>query len=414
MSKIDYKPRFLEKNILRASRLYPVILVTGARQTGKSTLLAHLYPNIKHITFDPIEDLYNARQEPDLFLDNFSPPLILDEIQYAPELLPAIKRRVDANGNSGQYFLTGSQNLSIMKSVSESLAGRVAIFECAAMTQGELRGLGNESAIDLEIFFNKSIGDLKQFFTISEKNIAIAEIMWRGGLPKLLNFRNSDLPLYFSSYIQTYIERDVRLLENIKDLSDFRRFCSVCSVLSSCELNHSQLGRDIGISNKTSQRWLKLLQHSFLWFELAPWHGNSLKRLSKKNKGIFTDSGLLTYLQHITSPEALLGTPALGRVFESFIINEIRKHKLVMNVKPEMYHWRSNGGAEVDLVLELNYKLCPIEIKYSKKVSSADSRGIRAFKETYPEQVSYGIIIYGGDEILQINPFTIALPWTIF
>ena len=406
-----YKTRFLEEKVAELAKYFKIILVTGARQVGKTTMLRHVFPDYKHITFDPVEDVYNARKDPDLFLDNFPPPLILDEIQYAPELLPTLKRRVDLSDGKGGYVLTGSQNIMMMKIVAESMAGRVGIVELPSMSHAEMDGLGNEKHNWVEKWLDEKDrfdGNIK-----INKNPKgnIAKTMWRGSLPGIIEIPDELIPDFYSSYVKTYIERDVRQMENISDLSLFHQFVMLNGALSATEVNRSQLGRDIRVSHNTARRWLDILMHGYQWFELPPYHGNTIKRISGKKKGYLSDTGLICNLQKISSPETLMAHPIKGSCFETFVVNSVRKNISRMNVKPAMYHWRTNGGAEVDLVLEMDGLLFPLEAKFASKATPRDSSGIRAFRNTYPQKTSIGMIVYAGSECYKLNDFTWVVPW---
>jgi|AntAceMinimDraft_17_1070374.scaffolds.fasta_scaffold07304_1 predicted AAA+ superfamily ATPase len=408
---MNYRTRFIEKKIKQLASYYKVILVTGTRQVGKSTILTKLFPDYKHITFDPVQDIYRARIDPDLFLDNFPSPLILDEIQYVPELLPAIKRRVDNDDSKGQYFLTGSQNLSMLKTVSESMAGRVGIIKLENMLPIEMIGIGNTNKNWLNKFLNDpQIFDGK-ISLLSNFNTNLVEFLWRGTMPGLLDMPDSIVPTYYDSYVQTYIERDVRTIANIKELRDFGMFIRIGSALTSQEINSSQIGREIGITPDTARRWLNILNYSYQWIELPPYFGNTIKRVSKKKKGYFTDTGLICYLQSISSPDALAASPNLGAIFETFAVNLIIKQISRLKYSPTLYHWRTNGGAEVDVVLEIDNNLFPIEIKCKTNLSLHDTRGIKSFMKTYSNKCNYGIIFYAGKECYRISEFIWAIPW---
>jgi len=372
-------------------------------------LLSHLFPNLKHVTFDPVQDLYGAKADPDLFLKNFASPIILDEIQYAPNLLAALKRKVDQSDVKGQYLLTGSQNISILKTVSESLAGRVAIIKLGSLTPYEQAGVPDKHWIDTYLLEPDTL--LPKIKGVLDKE-NIYNTLWRGGYPGLLEVPDQFVSTFYSSYIQTYVERDVRLIENIQDISLFDRFLGIAAALTAQEINMSQLGREIGVTHVTSGRWLDLIQHSYLWLETLPYSGNAIKRVSSKRKGYMADTGLACYLQRISSSDALARSPLLGSLFESacveFIINICQNLKTV----PKFYHWRTSGGAEVDLILELNGKFYPIEIKLKSNLSRHDTRGIASFRETYPNlQIEKGIVLYGGSEWYMLDDNTIALPW---
>lgn len=411
---MNYRARINENIIKIFSGLFKIIFLVGARQVGKSSLFAHLFPQDKVFVFDPIQDIYNVRKNPDLFLTDFKPPLILDEIQFVPELLPSLKRFVDRSDAKGQYFLTGSQQLSILKSVSESLAGRVVIIHVNPMTPHEMYGTFNEE----KNWFLQYLKNPTTFFNNQLTKMTIKptriEAIWRGGMPGTIDLPDNAITAYFSSYIQTYVERDVRLLENIEDLSTFGRFISLIAALTSQEVNYSQLGRELGISPKTAERWLRLLMHTYQWTELQPFHMNSIKRLSLKPKGIITDTGIACYLQRISSPEALAASPMQGAFFESYCFNMIKGFCLSLPTMPNFYHWRTLAGAEVDIIVEIDGTFYPIEVKTATTLSKHDVRGIIAFRETYPQlRIANGVVIYAGDECYRITEDVIAVPWNL-
>ena len=395
--------------------LFKVIFLVGARQVGKSSLLAHLFPQLKVFVFDPVQDIYNVRKNPDLFLRDFGSPLILDEIQFVPEILPSIKRFVDISDKKGQYFLTGSQQLSILKTVAESLAGRVVIIPIGPMTPHEMY-----DEFDSEKnWFLRYLKDQDSFFKYSQEKIANIpsrlEAMWRGGMPGTLELPQNGIPLYFSSYTQTYVERDIRLLENIEDLATFGSFLSLLSALTSQEINYSQLGREVGISPKTAQRWLQLLTYTYQWSELKAFQMNAIKRLTLKPKGIISDTGLACYLQRISSPDALAASPLQGAIFESYCFNMIKGFCGALPLMPNFYHWRSLAGAEVDIIVELDGKFYPIEVKSATNISKHDVKGILAFKNTYPHlNIAQGIVMYAGDVCYRITEDIIAVPWDMY
>ena len=419
---MNYRPRISENRIKSFAELFKIIFLVGARQVGKSTLLAHLFPDMKAFVFDPIQDLYNVRQKPDLFLQDFKAPLILDEIQFVPELLPSLKRLVDKSDTKGQYFLTGSLQLSILKSVSESLAGRVVIMPINPMTPHEMYGaFDQEKNWFLRYLKNPDtfLHDLSHVTTMkinakinATTNPTRLEAIWRGGMPGIIDLPNSALGAYFSSYVQTYVERDVRLLENIEGVANFGRFVALVAALTSQEINYSQLGRELGISPKTAERWLKLLIHTYQWTELRPFHMNSIKRLSLKPKGIISDTGLACYLQRISSPEALAVSPLQGALFESYCFNMIKGFCASLHTMPNFYHWRTLAGAEVDIIVEIDGVFYPIEVKTATMVSKKDVRGIASFRDTYPKlRIAPGIVLYAGSECYRITDDVIAVPW---
>jgi predicted AAA+ superfamily ATPase len=241
----------------------------------------------------------------------------------------------------------------------------------------------------------------------------LKDFLWRGLMPGLINIPDNMVKPFFDSYIQTYIERDLRLLADIKQLTDFTAFLSFCAALSAQEMNFSKVANDLGVSSVTVKKWYQLLVTSYQCFELKPYHGNTVKRLVKKRKGYITDTGLLCQLQFISSPDALVVNPVYGAVFETFIIGLIRKWLAASFNQAALYHWRTAGGAEVDIILEQNGKLYPIEIKSKTHLKLYDARGIRAFQDTYKSS-EVGIIVYAGKDCFKLADRIIAVPWNSY
>ncbi|MCE3238407.1 MAG: GTP-binding protein [Gammaproteobacteria bacterium] len=405
-----YHNRFMEQKLAEIAKFNKIVLLVGARQVGKSTLLQHLFPHVKRILFDPVQDFYNVKDDPDLFLNNFSAPLILDEIQFVTELLPALKRRVDQSNQVGQYYLTGSQNLSMMQQVSESLAGRVAILQLGSMTPSEI--INQENTPWLFSYLLNAEQWLRSENKLLSTQQSLFEMIWRGGLPGILEMPNELLPNYFSSYVQTYLERDIRLIDNIKDLHQFDRYISLASALTSQEINYSQLGREIGLTPQVAKHWMALLMYSYQWQEISPYCGNTIKRLSKRCKGYMMDTGLACYLQRIGSPEALARHPSLGALFETYIVNNLIRMAQSLYAAPQFYHWRTNGGAEVDIIMERDGCFYPVEIKCKSLINKHDARGIHMFYETFPHlKIMPGLIIYAGNERYAVSDRVFAVPW---
>jgi predicted AAA+ superfamily ATPase len=404
-----YHARLAEGRLRQYLQFFPVVAVLGARQVGKTTLVQELLGDrFKTVTFDPVQDIGNARSDPDLFLQNNPSPLFLDEIQYAPELLSAIKRRVDRSDETGQYVISGSQNLSVLKDVSESLAGRLGILNLLPMSQREIH-------TSIEVDFMRewmTSTDVHDTFLGARESQPAFPAIFKGGYPKLLEFPEEMVFAYFESYMQTYIERDVRKVADIGNLQTFGAFIRLLAAHTGQEINQNQLGRELGVDRKTAVAWTEIAQATFQWLTIPAYTRNPIKRILGKGKGIYMDTGFACYLQHISSPDAIAGHPMQGRLFETFVILEILKSFQEWSSKPKLYHFRTYAGAEVDLILELNGKLYPIEIKCKTNPGLKDCRGFLSFQECFPtESVMPGLVICAIDRPSRLNESIWAVPW---
>jgi len=405
-----YKKRFVTKRLKRLAENFPVVVVSGARQVGKSTLLSHVFPDVKTVVFDPVNDISGARSDPDIFLDNYRCPLILDEIQYAPELVAAIKRRVDIEKKNNMYILTGSQQWAVMKNIAESLAGRAVFIDLGGFSLSEItEQIADQSWIDRWLagsdeFIKKPPQRLQTKRTIYEQ-------LWRGWLPMADSLAEDLVQTFYRGYMQTYLERDVRMISDISALDELGKFTQLASALTAQEINYSELGRDIGITPQTAKRWLNVLRSTFQWFEISAYSGNTLKRISGKPKGYICDTGLACMLNSISTPTALGGHPMTGALFETAVVGEISK---LLSISPGagLFHWRSHGKAEVDLILERDGRLFPVEIKLSSNPTKKDTIGITAFRNTYPnKKIGSGLVLCPCKEFGRISENDYALPW---
>ncbi|MCY3760636.1 MAG: ATP-binding protein [Gemmatimonadetes bacterium] len=407
-----YRQRLLTQRLRELAAAFPVVVLSGARQVGKSTLLQHLYGDKADIVvFDPVVDVGNARQDAELFLANNRPPLILDEVQYAPELIASLKREIDKDRSPGQYILSGSQQWSVLTSVSESLAGRAAFLDLEGFSLAEAAGSGGS-------WLASWIADPARFLASPPSRLqdtrTFYESLWRGGLPDATLIAAAVVPDFHAAYQRTYIERDVRLLADVADWQLFGRFIRLCAALSAQEVNRRQLGRELGVTPQTADRWLGLLKATYQWFEVPAYSGNAVKRVSGKPKGYLADTGMACHAQLLSSPESLGGHPMLGALFETAVVAEIRKQAGAMSTPPQMYHWRTNGGAEVDLLLERDGRFYPIKIKLAGVPSRRDTTGISAFRKTYPGlRIEPGLVIAPIREVLQVSEQDWAIPWDL-
>lgn len=405
------KPRHITNKLLTMGRHFPVVALTGARQVGKSTLLRALLPDAQYVVFDPMTDVRGVRDDPDLFLDQLRTPVILDEIQYVPELLGAIKRRVDEARKPGQYWLTACQHWSALRGMKESLAGRVAVLNLQPMTFQERHGHSGpwlaDFLSDAEGFLHARMGQ------VFEGPSSVA-CLWQGGYPGLIGLDEALREQALRAYVLTYIERDVRLLHSPPDLRDFTAFVRLLVHRTAQEIHHAQLGRELGISAQTAKHWVQLLNQTFLWAELPPYR-NLIKRLSKKPKGLWIDAALACHLMHLSSSESLLGHPALGVLFETYVIQDLLRQFPSLNHEPGASHWRAHSGAEVDLVLEADGIVYPIEIKHKRHPNKQDTRGIVAMRQAYPERRwGPGLVISPCPEVYALGNDCVALPFAVF
>lgn len=408
-----YKYRLLTERLKLLAKTFPVVVLSGARQVGKSTLLHHEFKkNFDHVTFDPVIDIGNARQDPELFLNTHPAPLILDEIQYAPELLPVIKRRIDKNRKPGQYLITGSQQWGVMKSISESLAGRAVFLDLSPFSFYEIH---EKKSPWLESFLKAPEPFLKKSKSSPFQNINLYEQLWRGFYPEAQRIPLATIPDYYLSYIRTYIERDVRLMANVSDIQLFNRFVALMAALSAQEVNYSQMGREFGLAPQTARHWLALLKAGFQWLEIPAFSGNLIKKLSQKPKGYCVDTGLICALQSISSPQSIAPHPLFGALFETAVVLEIHKQCSAMGTPPKLYHWRFHSGAEVDLILEKDGRYFPIEIKAASRPKRSDAQGIQSFRKAYPHlDIAPGLILAPAETSYALTKTDFVLPWDFY
>lgn len=408
---MDYCRRLHHDRLVRLFEHFPIVAILGARQVGKSTLVKQAFEDrLKTVVFDPVEDVGQARRDPDFFLQNNPPPLFLDEVQYAPELLAALKRKVDRSPGKGQYILSGSQNLSVLKNISESLAGRVAILELLPMSFREWHQETRRPS-----FLKEWIASSGENPTFEKREAPVQpwfHNIWRGGYPGLLELPEDLIPTYRQSYLQTYIERDVRTAAGVGDLQQFGRFFALLSAYSGQEINAAQLGRELNIDRKTALAWKSVAMATYQWFEIPAFTRNAIKRVSGKNKGYLSDTGFICHQQRIVSADAIAGHPLQGALVESWTVMEILKTLRAWDAQPNIYHYRSHGGAEIDLLLELNGRLFPIEIKSKSHPTRWDAGGMRSLRQSFPqEHVAPGLIVSAVEEPQWITEECLAIPW---
>ena len=363
---MKYIHRSLEKIVLEVSKEYPVVLVTGPRQVGKTTMLQKLMEktNRSYISLDDLNDRNLAKTDPELFLQLHKPPILIDEVQYAPELFTYIKIHVDKNGNPGDFWLTGSQIFKLMRGVQESLAGRVALLSLSSLSQAEINGVNSTPFIlDTDLLLSRK-NERKEADTID-----IFKRIFTGSMPAIISHKNTNGQIFYSSYLNTYIERDVKeLADNIDSLKFFRFITSVAARCSQL-LNVADIARDADINQKQAKNWLGLLESLGIIFYLHPFSNNLLKRLVKAPKLYFYDTGLICYLTKWSSAETLESGAMNGAVLENYVVSEIIKTFLNSGKEPFVYYYRDKDAKEIDLILEHDGVINPIEIKKTSNPS---------------------------------------------
>ena len=373
--------RIAEAKIADLSSQFPIVMVTGARQVGKTTLLKMMDANRGFVTLDDPRLRELAAHDPLLFLQSFKTPLTIDEFQYAKELLPYIKMSVDANPNEpGLYWLTGSQQFQLMKDVGESLAGRVAVLPLGGITQGEERG---ETSHDPFAFLTSAPSPLATFDGVRE----VFARIHRGNFPALVSGRVRDWQTFYRSYVVTYVERDVRQICNVSDALSFMQFLKVLAARTGNLLNLSDVARDVGITPPTAKAWLSILEESGLVYLLRPYKANVNSRIVKTPKVYFLDTGLCCYLTGWTSPATAMDGAMSGALLETFVVSELVRGFWNAGLEPPLSFYRDKHGVEVDLLLERDGRLFPVEIKKSASPSLGD---VKAFATLRAQGVNLG------------------------
>lgn len=358
--------RHLGNELRSLATTFAVVVITGPRQVGKTTLLERTFPEYKYVTLDAAGNAEAADTRPEEFLDRYEPPIVIDEIQYAPSLMRHIKVRVDAKRNiPGQYLITGSQSFQLMESISESLAGRAAVVPLLGLS-------GSEWAA----------------YQAIRERFSYTDFLWRGSYPALWAEleRLPDRNRWYQGYVATYLERDVRNLLNVGRLRDFERFLRACAYRTGQILNMSDIGRDVGISPTTSREWLSVLQASGQILLLEPYYRSLGKRLTKSPKLYFTDTGLAAYLSGFHTLDALLASPAAGFFWENYVIGQWTRWRDWHNPAASLWYWQDRTKNEVDLLVEQDRKLYAIECKRTEKPHGDALRGIRKLIDMYGEE----------------------------
>ena len=391
--------RTIAKTILSASETFKVVLLTGPRQVGKTTILQELQKdNRSYVSLDAIDTRLSAKEDPQGFIDRLKLPVLIDEVQYAPELFPYIKMKVDELKRNGLFWLTGSQQFSMMKNVSESLAGRVAIINMQGISLAE-----DEKRPDTPPFIT-DIESLKNRQEIA-KPISLEDIyykIWRGSYPDVVMNNGKNWQLFYESYVSTYIERDVRDYLKVDDLVAFHKFMQIASARTGQMINYKNIANDVGVSEPTIKSWFNVLQATGLVVFIQPYYNNLAKRLIKTPKFYFMDTGLCCYLTKWINAEVLEKGAMAGAMLETYVVSEIIKSYIHNGVEPPLYYYADKDKREVDLLIEQAGEIYPIEIKKTASVRNSGFKGFD-FLTNLKTKIGHGGVLCFNNSLLPYN-----------
>ena len=363
---------------------YPSVVIFGPRQCGKTTLVQNMFPNFSYANLEDMNIRTLAKNDPEEFFTRFPEPVIIDEIQRVPELLSTVQVRIDKNKKAGQYILTGSQQISLKNSVSQSLAGRIAIIQMQPLSLEELK----DSEIELERDVQLVSGCMPFLFT-------------KKGLKPFEYYRN---------YVQTYLEKDIAQINAVQDLMRFENFMRLLAGRTGQLVNNSALSADVGVSSTTIGSWLSILGASHIVYILHPWYENKTSQVVKTPKVYFCDTGLVSYLLGIENPEQMQRDPLLGNVFENLVVSEALKASYNAGAEPNLFFFRNSKGLEIDLLLKENRLLTLFEVKSGKALNDEFAKNMRKFHELFPANIKQseikGTVIYSGENYESYKEFS--------
>lgn len=405
---MSYIKRNVENTLQKSAKMFSAVLITGARQVGKTTMIKHVITGIPYVTLDDPILLQSAIEEAGSFFKTTPPPLIVDEIQYAPNLFPYIKMLADETPKKGQFYLTGSQQFRMMKNVSESLAGRIGIINLLGLSLREIKGDDfNQSFVPVEEYFNNRKARVK-----SAEYKEIWEIIHKGSMPAMYS-DNLDWRMFYGAYTKTYLERDVRELTQVGDELKFVRFMTVVASRTSQMLNLTSIANEVGISVPTADRWLSILISTNLVYLLQPFYNNITKRAIKTPKLYFLDTGLAAYLTKWNNPEVLEAGAMAGAFFETFVVAEVLKSYYNAGVlDPALYYYRDKDQKEVDLIIEQNGMLYPVEIKKSANPGKEHIGSFSVLDKIKGVKVGTGGVVCMYDKCVRLDEKNVTIPVT--
>jgi len=400
---MKYINRAIIEDVKSYQNYFPALLISGARQVGKSTLALHLGIE-NYITLDDINMYEMAKNDPKSFIENLDKPVIIDEIQRLPHLMITIKEHIDKNRVNGEFILTGSASLQGFKDISDSLAGRIGIIELYPLNLKEKHGK-NENLIDM------LCKDLDKFVLKKYNSENIVNHIIDGGYPEILKIDNKKAKyLWFSSYIRTYIESDARELANIRNIDRFMSMYRLCMLRSGNIFNKSELQIECGLDNKTFDSYFGVLEHTYQLQKLQPFFKNKLKRVIKSPKIYALDSGILCHLLQINSKDAYEASHFKGNILETFVFSEFIKANTYATNRVGIYYYRTSDKKEIDFILEAPEGIIAIEIKSSKSVNRSDFKHIYHLSHELGDNFTKGIVLYNGESVLKIDENMYAIP----